>query len=154
MAAGLLLAPLIRRTRNVIDKTFFPEFFERKEKLARLGQQILLCKNSSEFNQVILDSIFTSFKITKSYLFIWNDERKNYLLQSETVWGSLIEKDKTTELAPEHAVPKYLRSNPYLLHDDVRRDFSPNLDQRALSLAMLEMGAAPATWAATPVCGG
>lgn len=142
MCAGLTLAPLIQITKNLIDRNFFPEHFERKEKLARFSQEILLCKSSAEFNQIILDSIFTAFKITRSYLFIWNEERKSYWLQSETAWGTFIEQHKTTELTGDNPITKYLMSNAYLLHDEVRRDFSSNVDQRALSLAMLEMNAA------------
>ncbi len=148
LAAGMLLVPMIRKTKNIVDKTFFPEFYERKEKLTNLGQKILLCKNPAEFNQIILDSIFNSFKITKSYLYIWNEERKSYALLSATAWGTLVEKQDMMEISPDHAVPKYLGTNPHLLYDEMRRDSSPNLDDRALSLAMLEFGVA----LCLPVC--
>ncbi len=139
---GFLISPLFQKTKNAIDKNFFPEHFDRKEKLAQFSQDILMCKTSAEFNQIILDSIFTAFKITRSYLFIWSEERKAFALQSETAWGTFTDKHKTAELASDSPLVKYLSENPFLLHDDLRRDFSAQVDQRALSLAMLEMDAA------------
>ena len=139
--AGLSFVPLIRKTRNIIDMNFFPEYSERKEKLARFSQEILLCKSFTEFNQIILDNIFTAFKITRSYLFLWNDERKFFSLQFETAWGTFIDKHKTTELDLENPIIKYLQTNAYLLLDDIRKDFSSNHNQRALSLAILEIDA-------------
>ena len=140
MVGGLLAVPLARATTKGIDQAFFPEFFEREEKLASLGQEILRCKSSVEFNQIILDKIFNSFRITRSYLYLWNEEKKSFRIQSETLWGSFVMIHKTADILPNQPIPKYLETSSYLLLDDIRRDNAPVYDQRALSLEMLEMG--------------
>ena len=136
---GTAIQPIFSRIKRIIDRTFFPEYFERKEKLARLGQEISLSKNSSEFNRIILESIFSSFKIIKSCFYTWNDTDKVFLLQSSSGWGLQTDRHSTTKILADHPIPKYLETKEYLLLDDVRRDFSAYIDQKALSLAMLEL---------------
>jgi len=137
---GGLSQPLYRKTRSLIDRTFFPEYYERKEKLERLGQEILLTKSSMEFHRTILDSIVSSFKIIKTCLFVWNEQEGKFELQSETGWD-VQNSEMKKRLQLGNPIIKYLKENEYLLLDRIRRDFSSHVDQRALARSMLELDA-------------
>lgn len=136
---GTTIQPIYSRIKRIIDRTFFPEYFDRKEKLSRLGQEIALAKDSAEFNRIILESIFSSFKIVKSSFFTLDETQKAYVLQSASGWGLHLASNATTKISLDHTIPKHLETRQYLLLDDIRRDFSANMDQKGLSLAMLEL---------------
>ena len=138
---GFLFQPVYKRTKTLIDKYFFPEYHERKEGLARLGEQIILSRNSDEFNRTILDGIFSLFKIVKASFFLLNKKDDAFELISATGWGLNVKDDFTTKISSTHCIPQYLQENQYLLLDNIRGDFSSLIDQKTLARAMLELDA-------------
>ncbi len=141
MGLGLLFQPLYRRMKGLVDRSFFPEYFERKEKLARLGQEILLSKDPLEFDRIILESLVSSFKIFKAALFLWNDEGRAFHMKCATGWGLQLSQNAVTRMDSGHPIAAGL-SDPEteaILFDNLRRDFSR--DNRELQRALLQLDA-------------
>lgn len=138
---GLAAQTVYRRIKNLIDRIFFPEYFELKEKLSRLGQEILLSKTPLEFNRLILENIFSSFKIIKASLFVWNEQDRVFTLQAAGGWGMQSQGPSNLRLEAGHPIAHYLETNEHLLLDSIRQDFSSAIDQRSLALAMYNLEA-------------
>lgn len=138
---GLVFQPLYRKVKYLVDRSFFPEYVEKKEKLTQLSQEIMISKNPVEFNRIILESIHSFFKSIKASLFLWNETEQAYLMQSATGWGIQMNKDTITRLPGGHSIPRYLTENEYLLFDSIRQDFFSEFDQKSLTAALLEIEA-------------
>lgn len=141
LVMGLIFQPLYRKVKYLVDRTFFPEHVEKKEKLAQITQEIMVSKSPVEFNRIILESVHSFFKSIKASLFLWNEAEQSYLMQSATGWGIQLNKDMTTRLPGNHCIPNFLSENEYLLFDSIRQDFSPDLDQKTLTATLLEIEA-------------
>lgn len=141
LGIGLLFQPLYRKIKDKIDRTFFPEYFERKEKLARLGQGIAFTQDSTQFNRILMETLFSSFKIIKSSFFTWSEKEKVYLLKATTGWGMQPNKSAVTHLSQDHLIVQYLQTKDDLLLDKVGQNLSTDPNSRALLIAMLELEA-------------
>ncbi len=138
---GLLFQPLYQRSKKLIDLVFFPEYLHRKEELAILGQKILLAKNLSEFQRVLLDNLFHIFKTTKASLFLLDDQTQEFRLSASGGWGENHENTDTIKLLQDDEIPKALSESEYILFDEVRTDNSSTTDNRALVHALLKIDA-------------
>ncbi len=109
----LLLQPLYNGVRNVIDKLFFHEYYERRLKFAQLRQELLGSDQEEEFNRMILRAIDSSFKIVRVGLFIWNEKTQLFHLQAQSAWGNPQKTGASLPLPMDHPIPQILQNNEF-----------------------------------------
>jgi len=138
---GLICQPLYRYVRKIIDRSFFPEHCERDERVARLGQDILLTKDMVDFSRIIMESLVSSFKVVKASVFVWSKGERAFTLQAGTGWGPNRDEKSIAKMTSNDPIPKAIFNKNHLLLDDLRRDSGAMEDSRSLELILLQMGA-------------
>lgn len=135
---GLTFQPIFRRIKNYIDRIFFPEYYDRKERLSKLGEEILLTKDSNHFSRLLLENIFNLFKITKVSMFTWNEQEKIFKVQASSGWNRAYDYTEINILQDDEIV-KYLLGNQYILIDQLKQDLSKESNYRSIILSMLKL---------------
>ena len=96
---------------NRIDQFFFSKHFDREKKLKQLGHDILQARTADEFNRIALAGIISCFASVRASLFLLDEGKKAYILQSAVGWGKQSDKDRLARLDLGEPIVQYLKQD-------------------------------------------
>jgi class 3 adenylate cyclase len=111
---GMVAHPLYRLLLVLVDSWFFPEHVGRQEKMAQFSAELLACSNWGQASRMVLNRIVSLFGIFKTALYLYNEETKQFELQTFCGCSAPLEKSLPESFKGEYHFLSALKEHPYL----------------------------------------